>query len=125
MSNLQNGNFSVRNISGTALLVFGAALAYFRIESGAERFAGLLSAYGSDAIGTLPATGLAIARLFQDVALDPAPGFSFFVRFLVSFWPIAAIFLGALLLRKSLFPQFVHRASTGEHSATVAQGVRP
>jgi hypothetical protein len=125
MSNLQNGNFSFRNISGTALLVFGAALAYFRIESGAERFAGLLSAYGSDAIGMLPATGLAIARLFQDLALDPAPGFSLFVRFLVSFWPIAAVFVGALLLRKSLFPQSIHEARTDEHSAAVAQGVRP
>jgi len=125
MSNLQNGNFSFRNISGTALLVFGAALAYFRIESGAERFTGLLSAYGSDAIGMLPATGLAIARLFQDLALDPASGFSLFVRFLVSFWPIAAVFVGALLLRKSLFPQSMHEARTDEHSATVAQGVRP
>jgi hypothetical protein len=125
MSNLQNGNFSFRNISGTALLVFGAALAYFRIESGAERFTGLLSAYGSDAIGMLPATGLAIARLFQDLALDPASGFSLFVRFLVSFWPIAAVFVGALLLRKSLFPQSMHEARTDEHSTAVAQGVRP
>jgi len=100
MTPLENKSHSLNNSFGAGLLLFGATLSYLRIENITQHIA----AYGSEALGLFPAMGLAAARLLQELTLNPASALSGLVQFLLSFWPVAIIFLGALLLRKSIFP---------------------
>jgi hypothetical protein len=104
MTPLENKSHSLNNSFGTGLLLFGATLSYLRIENITQHIANTVAAYGSEALGLFPAMGLAAARIFQELTLNPASALSAFLQFLLSFWPVAIIFLGALLLRKSIFP---------------------
>jgi hypothetical protein len=99
----------MNNILGTAFLLFGSALSYLRAEAATQHVTDALQAYGAEAFGILPAVGLAAARLLQDLTLAHVSTLSMSLRFLVSCWPVAIIFLGAYLLRDSLFaapPEF-------------------
>ena len=104
MTPLENKSHSLNNSFGAGLLLFGATLAYLRIENITQQIANTIADYGSEALGLFPAMGLAAARLLQELTLNPASALSAFLQFLLSFWPVAIIFLGALLLRKSIFP---------------------
>jgi hypothetical protein len=104
MTPLENKSHSLNNSFGAGLLVFGATLSYLRIENITQHIATTVAAYGSEALGLFPAMGLAAARVLQEFTLNPASALAALLQFLLSFWPVAIIFLGALLLRKSIFP---------------------
>lgn len=123
MTQPQSKTHSLINSLGTALLLFGAVLCYLRIEAVGHQITNVLAAYGSEAVGLFPATGLAATRLLQDLALNPASALSASLQFLLSFWPVAIIFLGALLLRKTIFPIISLSPSTAQESGSVTQGV--
>ena len=104
MTPLENTkSISLNNTLGTALLLFGTILSYLRVTSVIQGITNAVADYTSNAVGVLPATGLAAARLLQAVTLDPTSALSTLLQFLLSCWPVAIIFLGALFLRESLF----------------------
>jgi hypothetical protein len=107
---------SINNALGAALLVFGALLSYMRFEAVAQQISRLLTGYGSEALGLLPATGLAAARLIQNFVFDAAATPSVILQFLLSFWPVGAIFVGAILLCKPFSPQFMTQLTANEES---------
>jgi hypothetical protein len=119
----QSKTHSLINSLGTALLLFGAVLCYLRIDAVSQQITNVLAAYGSEALGLFPATGLAATRVLQDLALNPVSTLSASLQFLLSFWPVAIIFLGALLLRKSIFPIISLPLSTVHDSDSASQGV--
>jgi len=122
MTSLENKTPSITNTLGTALLLFGAVLCYLRIEAVSQKIAGMFTVYGSDAFGLLPSTGLAAARLLQNLTLNPASSLSALVQFLLSCWPVAILFVGAFFLRNTLFPSLPLSVAQDSHSA--AQPVR-
>jgi hypothetical protein len=124
MTHRQSKMHLLINSLGTALLLFGAVLCYLRIEAVSQQMTNVLAAYGSEAVGLFPATGLAATRVLQDLALNPASALSASLQFLLSFWPVAIIVLGALLLRKTIFPIISLPLSTAQDSGSVTQGVR-
>jgi hypothetical protein len=95
---------TMNNILGTALLLFGSALSYLRVETATEHVTNTLQSYGLDVFGLLPAVGLASARLLQDLTLSHGSALAMLLGFLLSCWPVAVSLLGAVLLRDSLFP---------------------
>ncbi len=115
--------FSLNNILGTGLLLSGALLCYVRLATALQHATIALPSNSSDALGLLPATGLAVARVLQDLTLNPISVFSAFLYFLLSCWPVAIISLGAILLRKSLFAA-VPSASSWNSDAPGSEGVR-
>ena len=122
MTSLENKTPSITNTLGTALLLFGAVLCYLRIEAVSQKIADMFTVYGSGAFGLLPSTGLAAARLLQNLTLNPASSLSALVQFLLSCWPVAILFVGAFFLRKTLFPRLPLSVAQDSHSA--AQPVR-
>jgi hypothetical protein len=104
MTQPENKSHSLYNILGTALLFFGAILSYMHFAATAQQIADFPAAYGSEALGLVPATGLIAARVLQALTLSPASALSTLLHFLLSFWPVTLIFLGALLLRETIFP---------------------
>jgi hypothetical protein len=92
---------ALNNTLGAALLLFGALLSCARLATATEHVSGMWNLYGAEALGMLPATGLAAARLLQSLTLDPTGAASVALQFLLSCWPVAAIFLGAILLRRN------------------------
>lgn len=101
MTALQLKSNALNNTLGSALLLFGALLSCARLVTATQHVSGLWNVYGAEALGLLPATGLAAARLLQNITLDPAGTASVALHFLLSCWPVAVIFLGALLLRRN------------------------
>jgi hypothetical protein len=124
MTPLENKSHSMNNSLGAGLLLFGATLSYLRIENITQQIANAVAAYGSEALGLFPAMGLAAARLLQELTLNPAVALAAFLQFLLSFWPVAIIFLGALLLRKSIFPIACLPIFTEQESDSRPQPVR-
>jgi hypothetical protein len=114
--------FSINNIFGAALLLFGAMLSYLHITATMRQLAGFIP---SDAVGLLPAIGLAVARVLQNMTLDFTFGPSALLRFLLSCWPVYFLFLGGvILLRKSLFPTLTPQTSANRNSASLSQSDR-
>ncbi|MGA2419527.1 MAG: hypothetical protein ABSG69_05545 [Candidatus Acidiferrum sp.] len=122
MTSAENKTPSISDTLGTALLLFGAVLCYLRIEAIDQKIADLFNAYGSNAFGLLPSTGLAAARLLQNLTLNPASSLSALIQFLLSCWPVAILFVGAFFLRKTLFPS--RPLSAEQASRSSAQPVR-
>jgi len=124
MTPLENKSHSLNNSFGAGLLLFGATLSYLRIENITQHIATTVAAYGSEALGLFPAMGLAAARLLQELTLNPASALSGLVQFLLSFWPVAIIFVGAVPLRKSIFPLACLTHSAEQDSNSLPQQVR-
>jgi hypothetical protein len=123
MNHAENNAYSLKNILGTALLLFGAILCYFHVTAGIQYATHFVPAGASDAIGFLPASGLVAAILLQDLTLNPSSAISAVLYFLLSCWPVATLLLGVVLLRKSIFAPFPAPSSlTSPFSAP--QGVR-
>ena len=76
MTPLENKSQSLHNALGTALLLFGAILCYLRAVAIAQQIVNTLAPYGSEAFAWLPATGLAAARLLQELTANPASALS-------------------------------------------------
>jgi hypothetical protein len=111
---------TMNNILGTALLLFGSALSYLRVETATEHVTNTLQAYGSEVFGLLPAVGLASARVLQDLTLSHDSALAMLLGFLLSCWPVAVSLLGVVLLRNSLFasrPQIAYVANNYDSSA--------
>lgn len=121
MTSGENKTPSINNTLGTGLLLFGAVLCYLRIEAVSQKIADIFTVYGSNAFGLLPSTGLAAARLLQNLTLNPASSLSALLQFLLSCWPVAILFVGAFFLRKTLFPS--HPLSVAQDSSSAAQPV--
>ena len=108
-------SYSLNNILGGGLLLLGGVLCTARLVATVQHANFFYGSNGSEALGLLPASGLAIARLWQDLTLDPASAISALLYFLLSCWPVAIIFLGAIFLRKSLFATLPPHASLDSH----------
>src|SRR5271157_4398155 len=103
MTPLKTKTYSIKNILGGGLLLFGALLCYLRVVASIQKATVDFPSDASDVLGLLPGAGLAAARLLQDLTLNPTSAFSACLYFLLSCWPVVIIFLGAILLRNSLF----------------------
>ncbi len=112
MTPLETKTYSPKNILGGALLLFGALFSYLRVATSIQHASFYFPSNASDVLGLLPATGLAAAHLLQDLTLNPPSAFSAGLYFLLSCWPVVIIFLGAILLRKSLFAALQLESST-------------
>src|SRR5277367_2820458 len=99
---MTNRTNSLNNILGSGLLLFGALLSYGRYETAVSELGRFFNSYGGEALGLFASTGLAAARLLQAATLVPAATFSDSLQFLLSCWPVVAIFVGGYLLRNSL-----------------------
>ena len=115
MTPLETKAYSLNNILGGALLLFGALFCYLRVVASIKHVSFYFPSNASDVLGLLPATGLAAARLLQDLTLNPASAFSAALYFLLSCWPVVIIFLGAILLRNSLFAALQPESSRIPH----------
>jgi hypothetical protein len=115
---------SFNNSVGTALLLFGTTLSYLHIEAISRQIASALAEYGSEALGLIPAIGLAAAGVLQELTSNPASALSAVLQFLLSFWPVAIVFLGATLLRKTIFSIRTSALLAENTSDSMPQGVR-
>jgi hypothetical protein len=123
MDTRETKSYSLNNILGTGLLLSGALLCYLRLAAAIQHATIALPSNGSDALGLLPATGLVVARVLQDLTLSPVSVFSAFLYFLLSCWPLAVVSLGAILLRKNLFAA-LPPASSWNSDAPSSSGAR-
>jgi hypothetical protein len=117
-------SYSLNNSLGTALLLLGGILAYLRVEAIGRQLAGMLTPYGSDLVGLFSMIGLAAARLLQAFTLSPTSAASAILLFLLSFWPVAAILSGVILLRKNLFPPAMPPCTASRPSGSLLRGMR-
>jgi hypothetical protein len=123
MTPAKNQSYSLNNVLGTALLLSGAFLCYLHVAAIAQQIAISFAANGAENLGLFPVAGLLAARLLQALTLNPASALSALLQFLLSFWPVTFIFLGALLLRKTIFPVRIVPFLSESASNSLAQRV--
>jgi hypothetical protein len=115
---------ALNNTLGAALLLFGALLSCARLATATEHVSGMWNLYGAEALGMIPATGLAAARVLQSLTLDPAGAASVALQFLLSCWPVAAIFLGAILLRRNFAQALTMQSGPSGDARENSSGLR-
>src|SRR4029077_7546146 len=89
---------SIKAIAGGALVGLGLHILSGNLDTAADQLRHLLGNTAGDALGVLPSVVLASSQAAQAHALDHQ-GFSlFFLRMLLSFWPLLLVVVGTVLL---------------------------
>jgi hypothetical protein len=88
----------IKAILGAGAVVLGFLLLTVNLESMTSQVPRLVGA-PMDAVGILPALGLASLHVMQAYSFDQAGFLSSLTAILVSFWPVLLILAGVLLLR--------------------------
>ena len=118
MAARQASSNSVKSIAGALLLALGLAFLFGNLEGIAaciNNFAGI-SAH--DAVGIVPALGLAGMHAVQAYAFDRDAFLSGLRQNLVSFWPLLVVAIGAGLLKSGLDRRLTRPRASAGSSAT-------
>jgi hypothetical protein len=98
MAARQSTSRSMKSISGAGVLTLGLFLLFVNLDGVAKKI-GYTLELPTNAMGILPALGLAGMHALQAYAFDHAGFLSSLLQILVSFWPLLLIVAGATLLR--------------------------
>jgi hypothetical protein len=89
---------SLKSIAGASLFVLGLVLLFSNLDGVSSFLTNFDGVSRYEAIGTLPALGLAVLHAVEAYTFDHEAFVSGFQQILVSFWPVILILTGALLL---------------------------
>lgn len=114
----QASSQSLKSVAGASLLSVGLVILFANLDAVVASVSSIAGISGHEGLGILPALGLAGLHALQAYNFDPAGLIAIFLKMLVSFWPLALIFAGAVVLRRALADRSAaHRVSAG--SSTV------
>lgn len=109
---------SLKSIAGASLIALGLIILFANLNEAAASVSSLPVISAHEALGILPALGLAALRAAQTYAFGHAGFLPSLLRILVSFWPVILILVGTLLLRDVFRSSFFGRgADTGSAAA--------
>jgi hypothetical protein len=114
---------SLKSISGAGVFALGLFLLFVSLDGPAAQFSSAVGA-PAEALGILPALGLAALHALQAYTFDHAGFSSSLLQILVSFWPVLLIVAGAILLRPLLRGESRPQGFSTESPATSARGDR-
>lgn len=118
MATRQTSSRSLTKIAGAILLALGLLLLFASLEGVAAHFNISLGS-ASETLGFFPALGLAGLRALQAYVFDHSRFLSGLEQFLVSFWPLLLVVVGAVLLRRALAGQSAVEGNGAGTSARV------
>jgi hypothetical protein len=121
MAARQGFSQTLKSIAGASLLALGVALLFANLDEIAASAGSFTGLSAHEALGIVPALGLAALHAAQAYAFDRTGFISGFPQILVSFWPSILIAIGAALLRNAfgrLAKSEVVETSSGERATT-------
>jgi hypothetical protein len=114
---------SLKSISGASIFALGLFLLFVNLDGSAAQISYAVGA-PAEALGILPALGLAALHALQAYTFDHAGFLSSLLQILVSFWPLLLIVAGAILLRPLVRGESGPQSLSAESPATSARGDR-
>ncbi len=93
---------SLNSIAGAILLALGLVILFANLDGVADSVSNFAGSSAHEALGVLPALGIAALHAAQSYAFDHAGFSSSLLQILVSFWPLVLIFASAIVLRRAL-----------------------
>src|SRR6266571_3052119 len=121
MADRRANSRSIKSIAGASFIALGLVILFANLDGAAASLSNCAGIYAHEAMGVLPALGLAALHAAQTYAFDHAGFLSSLLHILVSFWPVILIFVGAVLLRDVFRGSFLGR---GGHTGSAATGKR-
>jgi len=109
---------SLKSIAGASLIAFGLVILFANLDGVAASLSNCARVYVHEAVGILPALGLAALHAAQSYAFGHAGFLSSLLQILVSFWPVILILAGALLLRDVFRGSFSKQGADRGSAAT-------
>ena len=97
---------SLMSIAGAFLLAVGFLILFSNLDAAATQLTYATGNVGTRALETLPALILVLLHGLQVYVFDHAGFLSGVLQFLVSFWPLILIIIGAVLLRDAFWGRF-------------------
>lgn len=102
MTTRRTSSQSLKSIAGASVLALGLLVLFANLDGVADSVTNFAGISAHEGLGVLPALGLAGLHAVQVYAFDPDGFISGLLQILVSFWPLALIFVGAVVLRRAL-----------------------
>ena len=99
MAAQQTSRRSLKSIAGAILLALGFLILFANLNGVTGQITSAVGTSPEPAQGILPALVLATLHVLQDYAFDRVGFLSVLLQFLVPFWPLILIVIGAVLLR--------------------------
>jgi hypothetical protein len=106
MKSRQPSTKSLKSITGAALVALGFMILFANVDGVLSSTGSFSSTSANEALGALPALGLAALHTAQAYTFDRAGFFSALQQILVSFWPLLLVILGGILLRYAFGGRF-------------------
>ncbi len=112
---------SIKSIAGASSIALGLVILFANLDGAAASLSNCAGICAHEAMGVLPALGLAALHAAQTYAFDHAGFLSSLLHILISFWPVILIVAGVLLLRDVFRGSFLGQ---GAHTGSAATGER-
>jgi hypothetical protein len=107
---------SLKSIAGVTACALGILLLFANLDGIVEQIHPTAAA-PSDALGILPALGIAGLHAIQAYTFDRAGFLSSLQQILVSFWPLLLVITGVVLLRNAFGGRFATKYSVTRRSS--------
>jgi hypothetical protein len=117
MESRQPSTKTLKSITGAALVALGFMILFANVDGVLSSTGSFASTSANEALGALPALGLAALHTAQAYTFDRAGFFSALQQILVSFWPLLLVMIGAILLRYAFGGRFVTMEGSSSSSA--------
>jgi len=117
MESRQPSTRNLKSITGAALVALGLMILFANVDGVLSSTGSFASISANEALGALPALGLAALHTAQAYTFDRARFFSALQQILVSFWPLLLVIIGAILLRYAFGSRFVAMKGSSSSSA--------
>ncbi len=114
----QASSQSLKSIAGVLLLALGLVFLFANLEGIAAYISTFAGSSAHEALGIVPALGLAAMHAFQAYAFDHDAFLSGLRQNLVSFWPLIVVAIGAGLLKSGLDGRLARPHARASSSAT-------
>lgn len=109
---------SLKSIAGASFIALGLVILLTNLDGVVASLSNCGGIYTHEAMGILPALGLAALHAAQSYAFGHAGFLSSLLQILVSFWPVILIVAGALLLRDAFRGSFLGQGAHAGSAAT-------
>ena len=106
MANQQTSSKGLRAVLGAALFALGFAILFGNLDALAASVSRSFGGPEPSSMEPIPALILATSHAVQAYAFEQQGFFSVLQQFLVSFWPLILVIIGAVLLRSALQGRF-------------------